>query len=223
MSGRSLMDPGKTQERADELESFFHVYTYYILRYQDCRLSDHDLAQAMTAIYDQRSDSLDLATGGQGKKMFFLGDHIAPFLLGKLFCRPLARLIENLRQIFRPLYTLSEFTQDELDGIEEDVLEGMLLEETAEKARLTQSMKSLQTSTRFISEFDKAINKTDWVSKPAVDRLAPLEVSKPTAKRHMESFHASSVDYKRRRELGPLHESDRGSRLENSMKRSIFV
>lgn len=162
----------------------------------------------MTAIYDQRSDSLDLVTGGQGKKMFFQGDHITPTLLEKSFCDPLATLIENLRQIFRHLYPISELTPKQLARMREDQREDRLLEEAAAKARFAKTMKLLQTSTRVLSEFDEAINKTDWTPKPAVDRLAPLEVSKPTAKRHMESFHASSVDYKRRRELGPLHESD---------------
>lgn len=207
MSGRSLMNPGKMHERADELESFFHVYTYYILRYQDCRLSDHDLALVMAAIYDQRLDRPNGFTGGEGKDSLFRGKHITPTLLRTSYCRPLATLIENLRHFFSPLYPPDEMPQDSLEELNEFQRQDVLLQEEVARARFARAMELLKTSAHVIAEFDKAINNDAWEAKPVVDRLAPIALTEPTVKRHMESSDACTADYKRRRELGPPHES----------------
>lgn len=161
----------------------------------------------MTEVYDQGSEGPDGLTGGDGRQSLFRGEHTSANLLCASLCDPLATLIENLRQLFRPLYPLPEVPPQALEDMDDFQRQDILLLEEAARTRFSRTLESLKTSARVIAAFDKALDKTNRIAKPVVDRLVAEALSELTVKRHMQSSQPSTADCRRHQGLAPPHES----------------
>ncbi|ETW77003.1 hypothetical protein HETIRDRAFT_454430 [Heterobasidion irregulare TC 32-1] len=160
ISAARLMDPNSTRhELRDELESGLHVLLYTSVRYRashlpvaQCKL----LKKAFIEHFDSRSDTVQGRTsGGHGKYEFFQVTGPSAFSQPglKIFLNtPLASLIETLRRLFVPLYSLPDMLQ---------------LVPTMEQSR-DAALEVLKTSDRFIEIIEEHLEMDGWTENDLV-------------------------------------------------------
>ena len=157
------MDPDSTRhELRDELESALHVLLYTSVRYRASHLpveDCEDLKIVFIRHFDSRSATVQGRTsGGRGKCDFFqLSGPAALSQSGlKMFLNtPLASLIETLRRLFVPLYSLPDMLQ---------------LVPTIEQSRDV-ALEVLKTSDRFIEIIEEHLEMDGWTENDVSDEL----------------------------------------------------
>ncbi|TFY79822.1 hypothetical protein EWM64_g4184 [Hericium alpestre] len=105
MSRASLEKSDKPQELSDDLEAFFHVLLYHVLRYRTASKQLRLLQGRMQEIFDESvQDEKGFFHGGGGKLHFFRMGFFDAEDIAAILPAPLAGLIEELRDIFNVFY-----------------------------------------------------------------------------------------------------------------------
>ena len=162
------MDPDSTRhELRDELESGLHVLLYTSVRYRASHLPKEQyklLKKAFIEHFDSRSDTVQGRTsGGHGKYEFFQPTGPSAFSqpgLKMFLPTPLASLIETLRRLFVPLYSLPDILQ---------------LVPAIEQSR-DSALEVLKTSDRFIKTIEQHLKMDGWMEDDASDELRQISL-----------------------------------------------
>ena len=169
------MDPwSRPHEASDDLESFFWVLMYEVVRYRNDKAKD--FAEAMRFVFDTHTapDKAGVVRGGDGKLICLIGYKLSKKVIRGLVKTPCRKIIEEMRSLFRELYC--DITEgnasDTGSGTDED--EDRELEQRAKDAR-----EKLRTSKIFLDIIEKHLG-SDWdinnISKITTTRVTrPLE------------------------------------------------
>src|SRR6266850_2808578 len=141
-----LLDPWSTPHQiSDDLESFFWVLLYQIVRGRDRKKA---LRQEMVDVFDQyESVKRNRSRGGKGK-LNVLRDAVLSTrtIMGLTFKTPCSAMIEDLRALFNNFYLFVDYReglQPEVDAMYEEMRE--------ENPRVQEARKKVQSSEAFLA------------------------------------------------------------------------
>ncbi|KAH9960891.1 hypothetical protein BC827DRAFT_1376549 [Russula dissimulans] len=98
-----LCDPSiRPHEVSDDLESFFWVLLYEVVKCRNVR--GVDLSKKLQDVFDQYSSRNGNVTGGTGKHDCLNNAHLGPITVRTFVKTPCRDIIEELRALFRDLY-----------------------------------------------------------------------------------------------------------------------
>ncbi|KAI0273344.1 hypothetical protein BC834DRAFT_1037998 [Gloeopeniophorella convolvens] len=191
-----LLDPlHKSHELSDDLESFFWVLLYQILRF---RMSD-DLKEfyrrRIRQVFDQYEGVLDpttlkkIITGGAGKKDCLGGEMFADDEIALFVTTPCKEIIKDMRRLFSPVYLHLGKTL---------VSRPLQLSRESQRARdplVQQALKKVQSSEALLAIMEKHLAHRWDVTDDGSLNLKLVQPS-PTA------------SYKRKRERSPVVDSE---------------
>ena len=151
------MDPwSRPHEVSDDLESFFWVLMYEVVRYRNDK--DKDFVEAMQFVFDTHSapDKVGVVRGGDGKLNCVGGYKFSRKAIRGLVKTPCRKIIEEMRTLFRELYCdITEGSASGTDsGADED--EDRELEQRVHVAR-----EKLRTSEVFLEILERHLGP-DW-------------------------------------------------------------
>ncbi|KAG9317721.1 hypothetical protein JVU11DRAFT_1937 [Chiua virens] len=163
MSAKLLEDPTKLHELSDDLESFLHVLAWITLRYLPAVATysasnrDQDLAK-FDEVFPNPGD---FESGGNAKADAFAAGTYPSRKYRPRISTPLLKLLRRLRLPFKSLYGEPTSDDDQLesdDGQEKLVDAPSVLPESRTETN-DQGMMFLQTSTFFLKETRRALDK----------------------------------------------------------------
>jgi hypothetical protein len=162
------MDPwSRPHEVSDDLESFFWVLMYEVVRYRNDKAKD--FAEAMQFVFDTHTapDKAGVVRGGDGKLICVFGYKLSRKVIRGLVKTPCRKIIEEMRSLFRELYCdITEGNASDTEsGTDED--EDRELEQRAKDAR-----EKLRTSKMFLEIIEKHLG-SDW----DIDNDGSLDIS----------------------------------------------
>jgi hypothetical protein len=165
-----LLDPWSTPHQiSDDLESFFWVLLYQIVRGRD---QEKDFRQTMAGVFDQyESVEGNRSRGGKGKLSVLKGGELPIENINSLtFGTPCHAIIEDLRALFNDSYRFINY----IKGREPKVLENSA-KRRKEDPRVQEAHKKLQSSDEFLDILGRHLNSTWEVNNDAsVDPSDPL-------------------------------------------------
>ncbi|KAH9960890.1 hypothetical protein BC827DRAFT_1384148 [Russula dissimulans] len=98
-----LCDPSiRPHEVSDDLESFFWVLLYEVVKCRNVR--GVNLSKKLQGVFDQYSNRDGNVTGGTGKHDCLNNAHLGPLIILDLVDTPCRDIIEELRALFRDFY-----------------------------------------------------------------------------------------------------------------------
>jgi len=187
-----LLDPWSTPHQlSDDLESFFWVLLYQVVRYRDRTKS---LKEDMANVFDQfESKKVGRSRGGKGKLAVLGGTELpTPIILSLTFRTSCSAIIEELRALFYDLYRFVSYRT----APEPEVVEMyQKLRET--DPRVQDARDKLQSSDAFLAILEKHLN-TAW----DVDDDGSLDLSEPL-------LDPSASRNRRKREAGDSNDGGR--------------
>ena len=164
-----LLDPWSTPHQlSDDLESFFWVLLYQVVRYRD---RTKGLKEDMADVFDQyESKKVGRSRGGKGKLAVLGGTELpTPIILSLTFRTPCSAMIEELRALFHDFYLFVSYQT----GLEPEVVEMYeKLRETDPRVQVARN--KLQSSDAFLAILEKHLNSA-W----DVDDDGSLGLSEP--------------------------------------------
>src|SRR6266850_3915382 len=186
-----LLDPRSTPHQiSDDLESFFWVLLYQIVRGRD---EKKEFRQAMVDLFDQyESVKRNRSRGGKGKLNVLGGKVLSSrTIMGLTFKTPCSAMIEDLRALFNDFYLFVDYWEGprpEVDAMYEEMRE--------ENPRVQEARKKLQSSDAFLAILEKYLG-SGW----DVNNDGSLDTSDPLRD------HSASRNRRKR----PASDSDDGS------------
>ncbi|KAF8502581.1 hypothetical protein F5888DRAFT_1103862 [Russula emetica] len=121
ISTSRLLDPStRPHEVSDDLESFFWVLLYQVVK---CRNSKGlGLEEQMRDVFDQHTemDHNGIVTGGRGKILCLLDRELDETIVRMLVKTPCRRIIEELRALFRDFYAFAKVAPNLSEDIDSD-------------------------------------------------------------------------------------------------------
>jgi hypothetical protein len=145
-----LLDPwSRPHEVSDDLESFFWVLMYQVVRYRNTVL---DLTDSMQDVFDYHSkpDSEGIVKGGKGKLDCLSDRRFSSRVIKAIVETPCSKIIEEMRSLFRDFYFL------------EDADMRLRIEEKREQdPRVIVAREKLRTSDAFLAIFERHL-RFEW-------------------------------------------------------------
>jgi len=213
-----LLDPCSAPHQvSDDLESFFWVLLYQIVRYRDTLKLGRK--ESVADVFDQyESKKVGLSRGGKGKLAVLGGTEMStPFILS-LVDTPCSSIIEELRILFRDFYQFITY----------DALAPRIAKHYAERRERDPLVCAARDKLRFSDDFLAIINEhleSEWgvdddgsldLSEPLLDASASRNRRKRAAR---DSFDGEQNFHVRRKGLKPPKSQER-SRNELSSQTS---
>ena len=187
-----LLDPWSTPHLlSDDLESFFWVLLYQVVRYRDRKMG---LRDTMVDVFDQyESKKVGRSRGGKGKLAVLQGTELStPIVMSLAFRTPCSSIIEELRALFHDFYLFVVYQT----GLEPEVVE--MYEKSRETdPRVQEARSKLQSSEAFLAILEKHLNSA-W----DVDDDGSLDLSEPP-------LGSSASRNRRKREAGDSNDDGR--------------
>jgi len=187
-----LLDPWSTPHQlSDDLESFFWVLLYQVVRYRD---RTKGLKEDMADVFDQyESKKVGRSRGGKGKLAVLGGIELpTPIILGLTFRTPCSAIIEELRALFHDFYRFVFYrTPPEPEVVE------MYQKLRETDPRVQEARSKLQSSDAFLAILEKHLNSA-W----DVDDDGSLDLSEPP-------LDSSASRNRRKREAGDSNDGGR--------------
>ena len=179
------MDPwSRPHEVSDDLESFFWVLMYEVVRYRNDKAKD--FAEAMQFVFDTHTapDKAGVVRGGEGKLICVGGYKLSKKVIRGLVKTPCRKIIEEMRSLFRELYC------DITEGNASDTESGTDEDEDKElEQRVNDAREKLRTSDVFLEIIEKHLG-SDW----DIDNDCSLDVTEsqpdPSASRNRRKHKA---------------------------------
>lgn len=184
MSIARLLDPySRAHEVSDDLESFFWVLVYEVVRYKNDK--GMNLEDSMKHVFDWHSepDKAGFVKGGDGKLDCVAGIKFSASIIETLVETPCCAIIEEMRSVLHDLYLHMEA----VDLIA--CVQSRIAEKRKNDPRVEQAREKLQTSDVFLAMFERHLG-TGWditddgnldVIEPQADPLASRNGGKPKA------------------------------------------
>ncbi|KAI9567162.1 hypothetical protein HD554DRAFT_2329373 [Boletus coccyginus] len=181
MSAKLLWNPGKVHTLTDDLESFLHVLGWMTLRYvpaSDTYLAFHrgiDMAM-FDEHYQQQGHSEQ--GGHQKSRAFRAGDY--PSSTFQPRCKtPLFDLLMELSSPFKSLYAKRPPTAEDREkiNIPNSQYDEELEDLSRDIRRYDRDIGQLHTSTWFLNEIQKTLNREDWPVDDKADESLPIAFS----------------------------------------------
>src|SRR5579863_377760 len=203
-----LLDPWSTPHQiSDDLESFFWVLLYQIVRGRDRK---KQFRQAMEYVFDQyESVKGNRSRGGRGKLSTLKGTDLpTQVIMGLTFRTPCCAMIEELRSLFNNSYLYVTY-----EKAPEPEVAAMYAKMMEEDPKVEEARKNLQSSDAFLAILERHLNPAwDINDDGSVDPSDPLQ--DPSASRNRRKRPASDSDeglnfHQRRRGLMPPRSTER--------------
>ncbi|KAI0066745.1 hypothetical protein BV25DRAFT_1849414 [Artomyces pyxidatus] len=103
LSAALLANPtDKRHELCDDLESALWVVTYILCKFRPSLFSK--LSKHLFHIFDEAETTDGVTVGGEGKTFFLKNEYLKASQMRLSYPAPCAELIEDLRNLFRPMY-----------------------------------------------------------------------------------------------------------------------
>jgi hypothetical protein len=197
-----LLDPRSTPHQvSDDLESFFWVLLYQIVRGRDGK---KEFRQAMVDVFDQyESVKGNRSRGGKGKLSVLGGTELKRrVIMGLTYKTPCSAMIEELRALFNDFYLHVSYQKSSQPEVEAMYAKMMDEDPQVQKAR-----KKLQSSETFLAILEKHLNSgwdvNDDGSLDASDPLRDHSASRNRRKRPASDSDDGSNFHQRRRNRMP--------------------
>src|SRR5580693_197572 len=148
-----LLDPRSTPHQiSDDLESFFWVLLYQIIRGRD---EKKEFRQAMVDVFDQyESVKRNRSRGGKGKLNVLGGTELKrQVIMGLTYKTPCSAIIEELRALFNDFYLHVSYWKPPQPEVQAMYAKMMEDDPQVQKAR-----KKLQSSETFLAILEKHLN-----------------------------------------------------------------
>ncbi|KAH9970557.1 hypothetical protein BGW80DRAFT_1446904 [Lactifluus volemus] len=164
-----LLDPWSwPHEVSDDLESFFWVLLYEVVRYRNRRTTE--LKEIMQAVFDRHihATRLGVTKGGDGKLTCVDGRKVSSAFIRRFVATPCRDIIEDMRYLFRDLYL----------NVTSDVPQSMMQarEDSEQDPKVRIAREKLQTSDALLAILDKHL-QSEW----DIDDDGSLDLSEPHA------------------------------------------
>ncbi|KAI0247322.1 hypothetical protein BJV78DRAFT_1246563, partial [Lactifluus subvellereus] len=183
-----LMDPwSRPHEVSDDLESFFWVLLYEVVRYRND--GPMRLGETMQAVFGQhtRADRAGHVRGGEGKLCCVVGLKYSSAVIETLVKTPCCGIIEEMRSLFCDLYLHMEA------GDVSPYVRSMIEEERERDPRVNRAREMLRTSDVFLGIIEKFL-KSEWdINNDSGMRLTEPRVD-PSASRNRRKRKAEDHD-----------------------------
>ena len=217
-----LLEPWSTPHQiCDDLESFFWVLLYQIIRGRD---EKKQFRKAMVKVFDQfESVRGNRSKGGDGKLSVFDskgGALPTRVILGLTFGTPCSDIVDELRALFTDFYRFVDYDKGPNPKVE------AMYEERREKDLLVQeARKKLQSSDTFLAILDKYLNSpwdvNDDGSLEPSDPLPDPSASRNRRKRPAPDSDDEKLNFNdRRRGVMPPRSNDSGNPRNNLRPRN---
>ncbi|KAI0273318.1 hypothetical protein BC834DRAFT_928374 [Gloeopeniophorella convolvens] len=156
----------KSHELLDDLESFFWVLLYQIVR---CRgSSSKDLQDEAKTVFDysKRSHHVNAIVGGKGKHWCLKNDELSSADIGDIVKTPCADIIEDMRSLFADFYL-------HVRGVPEYKPEAVrkLEDKRARDPTVQEARKALQSSKALLDIFEKRLASPWEITDDASENL----------------------------------------------------
>ena len=163
-----LRDPwSRAHEISDDLESFFWLLIYEILRYRAKRTQT--VEKHMYDLFDQHfeADGTGIAKGGDGKVFFFLGGLFSTSYINATVETPCCAIIEEMRSL------LSEFYLH-IEAGDHPISQSDIDKKRRADPRVDRAREKLQTSDTFLAIMEKYLG-SEW----DIDDDGSLDLTEP--------------------------------------------
>ena len=178
MSANLLQNPGKIHTFTDDLESFLHVLGWMTLHYVPASdaYDAEDRRKDMT-MFDELSVRRGRFNSGGDFKSNVLG---AESYLSRKFrprkATPLLELLQESSKPFKLLYTVRPPTAEDRMKINVPLSpsDGKLFRLRARIDQYDEDMEQLQSSSFFIDEMQRALDRNDWPTDDKADMNLPI-------------------------------------------------
>ena len=151
------MDPwSRPHEVSDDLESFFWVLMYEVVRYRNDKAKD--FAEAMQFVFDTHTapDKAGVVRGGDGKLNCVGGYKFSRKVIRGLVKTPCRKILEEMRSLFREIYC------DITEGNASDTGSGTDEDEDRElEQRVKDAREKLRSSEVFLEIIERHLG-SDW-------------------------------------------------------------
>ncbi|KAI9567163.1 hypothetical protein HD554DRAFT_2024342 [Boletus coccyginus] len=180
MSANLLWNPGKMHTLTDDLESFLHVLGWMMLCYVPA--SDTYLAFYRgidMAMYDEHYQQQGRSEQGghQKSQAFCAGDYPSSTFQPRQ-ATPLFKLLRELRKPFKSLYGEPPTAEEREKTIVSNSQYDEELEDLSRDIRrYDRDIGQLHTSTWFLNEIQKTLNREDWPVDDKADESLPIAFS----------------------------------------------
>jgi Fungal protein kinase len=208
-----LVDPSsRPHEVSDDLESFFWVLLYEVVRYRNT--SEGGLKTEMQTVFDQHTEpnkKTGFVGGGKGKLACLANVELPRKLLRHFVKTPCRKIIEEMRSLFHSLYLQTQVFPSQEQSESED-------SEDDDLAQVESAREKLRTSDAFLAIIEKYLAsewsvKNDGSLDPADPRVDP------SASRNRKKRPAAEVDD----ESENIHEARRGRMPPKRQRKSIDI
>jgi len=164
-----LLDPwSRPHEVSDDLESFFWVLMYEILRYRN--VTTMDLGELMRQVFDHHSepDAAGIVRGGEGKLNCVAGTKVSSLLIRNLVKTPCRMILEEMRSLFGDFYRHIE------SGDVFSHLQSNIEEVRDQDPRVQDALEKLKTPDAFLAIMEKHL-ASEW----DIDDDGSIDVTEP--------------------------------------------
>src|SRR6266850_5813948 len=210
-----LLDPRSTPHQiSDDLESFFWVLLYQIVRGRD---EKKEFRQAMVDVFDQyESVKRNRSRGGKGKLNVLGGTELKrQVIMGLTYKTPCSAMTEELRALFNDFYLHVSYRKSPQPEVE-----AMYAKMMEEDPQVQRARKKLQSSETFLAILERHLNSGwDVNDDGSLDRSDPLRdhsASRNRRKRPASDSDDGSNFHQHRRNRMPPKSIEKRSRNELS-------
>ena len=149
-----LLDPwSRPHEVSDDLESFFWVLMYEVVRY---RSTATNLRDAMRHVFDHHSepDGEGIVTGGDGKLACVANTTLSSGVIMDIVETPCFEIIDEMRSLFRDLYLMEDAYLTKTARLRVE-------ERRKRDPRVNVAREKLRTSDAFLAVFERHLG-SEW-------------------------------------------------------------
>ena len=155
------MDTSKTSTLQDDLESFYWVILYLVLRYMRTDITESTLSDWMAKIFDSHHTIGEESVGGDMKYVIITGGARTPFAALNVFGNPpMTSFLAKVRLHFDKWYGYFKGLDDE--ALARYVEEDIPLPEAKAKVLVNTNGLALRNHAALEADFRKALAKDTW-------------------------------------------------------------